>query len=179
MKIANKSKINDETLFNEVNDSANYILEQYSGEYRHVRRIGDVVLKVYSKVEEEMDETIIDWSENLHGRISFSERLKILIKYSPLLSNMYFLGKINTLLSHKLINRGDKLHKLLTWLNSERNFFAHYNVFHFELEQSYKFEAKRIKTLNKLKEVMNGIHVLKKTVNEENLNLDSSLHKLA
>jgi hypothetical protein len=89
---------NTEKLFGEVDLMSDYILEQYSPDLKNIRKLGDLTLKVLSRIEELLDQIIIMWIEERGEKVSFADRLKYLMKYNPLLSRMFVSEKTKALL---------------------------------------------------------------------------------
>ena len=164
--------IDEDTLFKEVDLMSDHALEQYVPTiYAPIRKLGNLILKVSSKIEDLLDSIIISWNERLSDKTNLREILPILMKYRPLLSHMYLSGKIDAIKSYDLIKNDDATNKLLFWLNDLRNKFAHYSVYRHEIEDIYTNKNKRLEVLKKLKKVIYTVDVLKSSIAISNDNI--------
>ena len=153
---------------------SDYPIEQYDPEIKKVRRLGDVLLKSYSKIESYIDEIIMSWIGGYGSKLAMVTKLKYLRKYSPLLSKMFFIGKVNALVKYQIVKSNDEIYKLLLWLNEERNLFAHYNVYRYQLEAKYQSEKQRIKMLKNLKDILISVERYQKAVSLSSDKLNSA-----
>ena len=154
MKFDDKVTEEEKKIFKEVDSLSSMVLEDYIEGWGQVRHLGNVLLKTVSKIENELDETIIAWNEKIKHPYSLTTRLELLSKYTSLLSKMYFLGKIDALKEYGLINKKDSFYKNLRWLNDERNKFAHYGVYQHMLVNEYGLSKNRIEVLKKLRMIL-------------------------
>lgn len=160
----------EKLLIKTVKHEANYLLEDYIKGWRYVRILGEVLLKTVSKIESELDESIMLWNEKVGQTYPFGKRLEYLLKYQPLLSKMYFIHKVEALVYYGLLSKKKGLYKELAWLSTERNLFAHYSVYRHTLVDKYGTSKIRVKTLKKLRLLLDNVERLVTEIKDANSN---------
>ena len=111
-------------LYEEVDLLSDTVMEQYVPDLKEVRKIGDLTLKVTSKIEDMLDESIVMWAEQIGPVRKLSHKLNALRKYQPLLSHIFLTGKVDVLAEYGLLKKHKELHREIMWLNEIRNDFA-------------------------------------------------------
>ena len=112
MNDEDKPTVEERKLLNEVDSSSDFTLEGYIEGYKQIRLLGNALLKVYSKIESQLDDIIICWAEKLsgtHNLRTLSSRINYFQKYYPLLSKMYFIDKIKVLMEYSLLKENNTL----------------------------------------------------------------------
>lgn len=155
----------EQNLQKKIYEATGGIIEDYVPDLKNFRTLGDLVLRVHSTLEGNLEELILAHLKRWRSKVNLAMLTEAYFDYGPLLESMYFLEKLTVCQKYGLISKDkrNRLRKLLVKINDIRNKFAHYQSYAGKLQNDYDTLVKREKLL---KELIEALGLFKVKINQ-------------